>query len=42
MEEIAEELLRSIKFIPEEERKSKWYKEYLDKINTDLKTTLES
>lgn len=37
MEEIAEELLRTIKYIPEAERQSKWYSEYLDKVNSDLK-----
>lgn len=40
MEEIAEELLRSIKFIPMEERQTNWYLEYLDKINQDLKNKL--
>ena len=40
MKEIAEELLKTIKFIPLQERQSKWYKEYLDKVNTDLKTSL--
>jgi hypothetical protein len=42
MKEIAEELLKSIKFIPIQERKSKWYKEYLDKVNKDLKISLEN
>jgi peptidase E len=37
MKEIAEELLRTIKFIPHQERQSKWYLEYLDKINEALK-----
>jgi hypothetical protein len=41
MEEIAEELLRTIKFIPIQERQSNWYQEYLDKVNKDLKTSLE-
>lgn len=41
MEEIAEELLRTIKFIPIRERQSRWYQEYLDKVNKDLKTSLE-
>lgn len=41
MKEIAEELLKTIKFIPLLERQSKWYKEYLDKVNADLKTSLE-
>jgi hypothetical protein len=42
MKEIAEELLKSIKFIPIQERNSKWYKEYLDAINKDLKMSLEN
>ncbi len=33
MKEIAEELLKTIKFIPIQERQSKWYREYLDKVN---------
>ena len=37
MKEIAEELLKTIKFIPQEERQSKWYLDYLDKINMSLK-----
>lgn len=37
MEEISNELLNTIRFIPKEERQSKWYIEYLDKINEDLK-----
>ena len=37
MEEIAKELLKTTKFIPKVERQSKWYIEYLDKINNDLK-----
>jgi hypothetical protein len=41
MEEIAKELLNTIRYIPKEERKSKWYKEYLDKVNADLKLALE-
>ncbi len=41
MKEIAEELLKTIKFIPEKERQSKWYLEYLDKINVDLKNELK-
>lgn len=40
MEDIAEELLKSIKFLPKEEKQSRWYKEYLDKINNDLKQEL--
>ena len=42
MEQIAKELLNTIKFIPKEERQSKWYKEYLDKVNKDLKISLEN
>jgi len=42
MKEITEELLKTIKFIPPQERQSKWYKEYLDKVNIDLKTSLEN
>jgi Holliday junction resolvase-like predicted endonuclease len=41
MEEIAKELLNTIKFIPIQERQSKWYKEYLDKVNKDLKDKLK-
>lgn len=37
MEEIVNELLYTIKWIPERERQSKWYNEYLDKIALDLK-----
>lgn len=37
MEEIDKELLNTIKFIPVWERESKWYREYLDKVHTDLK-----
>ncbi len=37
MEEIAAELLQTIRWIPENERRSKWYMEYLDKVNRDLK-----
>jgi len=37
MEEIANELLKTIKFIPKKERQSKWYAEYLDKIHAELK-----
>jgi hypothetical protein len=37
MEEIVLELLNTIKWIPEKERQSKWYDEYLDKVNQDLK-----
>jgi|TARA_R110000772_G_scaffold40423_1_gene94635 hypothetical protein len=36
MEEIAEELIETIKWIPKIERQSKWYNEYLTKINNDL------
>ena len=36
MEEIAEELIETIKWIPKIERQSKWYNEYLIKINNDL------
>lgn len=37
MEDIALELLMTIRWIPPIERQSKWYEEYLDKINKDLK-----
>jgi hypothetical protein len=40
MEEIANELLKTIKYIPERERNSKWYKEYLEKVHKDLLTEL--
>lgn len=40
MEEIATELLETIKWIPEYERIGKWYEEYLDKVNLDLKNKL--
>lgn len=36
MKEIAEELLFTIKYIPKHERQSRWYREYLEKINIDL------
>jgi hypothetical protein len=42
MKEIAEELLKTIRFIPIQERKSKWYQEYLDKVSKDLKISLEA
>ena len=42
MKEITEELLKTVIFIPIEERQSKWYKEYLDKVNEDLKMSLLS
>lgn len=42
MEEIIKELSNTVKYIPKQERNSKWYKEYLDKINTDLKNELEN
>ena len=41
MEMIAKELLNTIKFIPLAERNSKWYKEYLDKVNSDLQNALK-
>ena len=37
MEEIVKELLQTVQWIPENERQSKWYEEYLDKVNKDLK-----
>ena len=37
MKEIVEELLDVIKQIPHRERQGKWFEEYLDKVNTDLK-----
>jgi hypothetical protein len=40
MEEIAIELLDTIRWIPKWERNSKWYIEYLDKINFDLKNKI--
>ena len=40
MEEIVIELLETIKWIPERERQSKWYNEYLNKINIDLKAKI--
>jgi hypothetical protein len=39
-EEIVKELLKTIQSIPIEERQSKWYLEYLDKLNIDLKKSL--
>jgi hypothetical protein len=36
MEKIAEELIETIKWIPKIERQSKWYIEYLTKVNNDL------
>jgi len=41
MKEIVVELLETIKWIPERERMGKWYEEYLDKINEDLKNKLK-
>lgn len=35
-EDIAKELLKTIQYIPEEGRQSKWYQEYLNKVNSDL------
>lgn len=40
MEDIAIELLETIKWIPKEEKNSRWYREYLDKVNEDLKKKL--
>ena len=40
MEEIAIELLETIKWIPVRERSGKWYKDYLDKVNEDLKSKM--
>ena len=40
MKELAIELLNTIKFIPLRERQTKWYKEYLDKINYELQIEL--
>jgi len=38
MEDIAVELLETIRWIPKEEREgTKWYFEYLDKVNKELK-----
>lgn len=37
MEEIATELLMTIKWIPIKERQSNWYLDYLNKVNQDLK-----
>jgi hypothetical protein len=37
MKDIAEELLRTIKYIPKEERQSRWYLEYLEQVVEDLK-----
>lgn len=37
MEEIIDELAFTVRWIPEEERNSKWYSGYLDKVNIDLK-----
>jgi hypothetical protein len=40
MQDIVNELLDTIKWIPIEERQTKWYTEYLDKVNEDLKRSL--
>lgn len=40
MKEIVEELLKTVKYIPLHERNSRWYREYLDKVNNDLKAEL--
>ena len=37
MEDIVLELLETIRWIPFEERQGKWFEEYLDKVNEDLK-----
>ena len=37
MQEIIEELLDAVKWIPHRERQGKWFEEYLDKVNADLK-----
>jgi len=42
MEEIAKELLETIKWIPQKERQGRWYEEYLDKINKDLKAEMKT
>ena len=41
MEDIANELLESIKWIPANERNTRWFKEYLDKVGFDLKLACE-
>ena len=41
MEEIAIELLETIKWIPEWERATAWYAEYLDQVNKDLKAKMK-
>ena len=37
MKEIIVELSNAIRWIPIRERQGKWFEEYLDKINEDLK-----
>lgn len=37
MEELAEELLETTIWLPEYDRQTNWYREYLDKLNQELK-----
>ena len=37
MEEIATELLETIRWLPKYDRQIKWYRKYIDKVNEDLK-----
>jgi hypothetical protein len=36
MKEIVEELLKTVKYLTETDRQSKWYTEYLNQVNKDL------
>lgn len=40
MEEIAKELLETVQWLTTDDLNSKWYMEYLDKVNLDLKAEL--
>lgn len=40
MEEIVRELQNTVKWLTDSDKQSKWYMEYLDKVNEDLKAEL--
>ena len=36
-ESLIKELLSTVKYLRDEEKRSKWFEQYLDKVNSDLK-----
>lgn len=42
MDDIVKELAKVIKWIPKKELDSKWYSEYFDKLNVDLKNEIKN